>query len=168
MTSYDMFDNVLDEKPTHSARIRTSLGDVTVELHTEKAPMAANNFAFLAKEDFWKDTIIHRVIPGFVVQMGDPTGTGTGGPGYTFADELEHARDYGYPRGTLAMANAGPGTNGSQFFIVLKDAPLPPNYTVFGHVTEGMETVDAIAEQPTNHADRPKEDLFLLGVDLLS
>lgn len=168
MTSYDMFENVLDDQPTHSAVIRTSLGDVTVELHSDKAPLAANNFAFLAKEGFWENTIIHRVIPGFVVQMGDPTGTGTGGPGYTFADELEHAREHGYPRGTLAMANAGPATNGSQFFIVLKDAPLPPNYTVFGHVTDGMEAVDAIAEQPTDRADRPREDLFLLGVDLKS
>ena len=136
---------VLGDEPRYAATIVTSHGEIVVDLFNDEAPVTANNFAFLASEGFYDGTIVHRVVPRFVVQMGDPTGTGTGGPGYRFADELAAARQRGYPRGTLAMANAGKDTNGSQFFICLDDVGLPPQYSVFGEVTSGMETVDRIA-----------------------
>ena len=120
----------------------------------------AFTFAFLAGQGFYDATIVHRVVPGFVVQMGDPTGTGTGGPGYRFADELAAARDRGYARGTVAMANAGPDTNGSQFFVCLDDVGLPPQYAVFGRVTSGMDVVDSIAALPL-HGETPAQTCFV-------
>ncbi len=105
--------------------------------------------------------IFHRVVPGFVVQGGDPTGTGRGGPGYTFKDELNNPRPYS--RGTVAMANAGPNTNGSQFFICLEDVRLPYSYTIFGQVTSGMEAVDAIAQLPRS-GEKPNEDAVIESV----
>lgn len=148
-----------------SARITTSCGTIDIELFAEGAPVTANNFAFLASRQFYDATIVHRVIPGFVVQMGDPTGTGTGGPGYRFDDELGLAQQRGYARGSVAMANAGPDTNGSQFFICLDDVGLPPQYAVFGQVTDGMDVVDAIAEIPTRQ-ERPTETVFVEAVVL--
>jgi cyclophilin family peptidyl-prolyl cis-trans isomerase len=142
---YSEAQQVLDDGLTHRATITTSCGAIEVELFSQEAPRTANNFAFLASEGFYDATVIHRVVPGFVVQMGDPTGTGTGSPGYRFPDELAAARNRGYHRGTLAMANSGPDTNGSQFFICLGDVGLPPQYSVFGEVTDGMDAVDAIA-----------------------
>jgi cyclophilin family peptidyl-prolyl cis-trans isomerase len=133
---------------------------IDIELLTADAPVTANNFAFLAGRQFYDATIVHRVVPGFVVQMGDPTGTGTGGPGYRFADELGAAQQYGYTRGTVAMANAGPDTNGSQFFICLDDVGLPPQYAVFGRVTAGMD-----AEIPTRD-ERPLQTVFVESVEL--
>jgi cyclophilin family peptidyl-prolyl cis-trans isomerase len=112
-----------------------------------------NNFLFLAAQGFYDGVIFHRVIPGFMVQGGDPTGTGRGGPGYKFRDELDGPGTY--TRGTVAMANAGPNTNGSQFFIMHRDYGLPHNYTIFGKVTSGIEVVDAIAALPTGSQDRP-------------
>ena len=150
---------------TSSARITTSCGVIDIELLTADAPVTANNFAFLAGRQFYDATIVHRVVPGFVVQMGDPTGTGTGGPGYRFADELGAAQRYGYTRGTVAMANAGPDTNGSQFFICLDDVGLPPQYAVFGRVTAGMDVVDNIAEIPTRD-ERPLQTVFVESVEL--
>ena len=123
------------------------MGDFEAELYSDTAPMTVNNFVFLANEGFYDGVIFHRVVPGFVVQGGDPTGTGTGGPGYKFADEdIPSHRDY--EKGTLAMANSGPNTNGSQFFVCVADlrGRLPKQYNVFGKVTEGMDVVDSMVE----------------------
>jgi cyclophilin family peptidyl-prolyl cis-trans isomerase len=165
--SYPQAGQVLDDSLTHRATIATSCGTIEVELYSQEAPRTANNFAFLASEGFYDATVIHRVVPGFVVQMGDPTGTGTGGPGYRFADELASARNRGYSRGTLAMANAGPDTNGSQFFICLDDVRLPPQYSVFGEVTSGMDVVDRIAALPLR-GESPQQTCFVESVRLAS
>jgi cyclophilin family peptidyl-prolyl cis-trans isomerase len=162
---YTQAEQVLDDSLTHSATISTSCGDITVELFSQEAPRTANNFAFLASEGFYDATVIHRVVPGFVVQLGDPTGTGTGGPGYRFADELSSARNRGYSRGILAMANAGPDTNGSQFFICLADVGLPPQYSVFGEVTDGMDVADRIAALPLR-GESPEQTCFVEAVRL--
>jgi cyclophilin family peptidyl-prolyl cis-trans isomerase len=158
--TFDAPEQVLDAAPAHRASIETSCGTIELELLSGEAPFTANNFAFLAGEGFYDATVVHRVVPGFVVQMGDPTGTGTGGPGYRFADELEAARERGYARGTVAMANAGPDTNGSQFFVCLDDVALPPQYAVFGQVTGGMEVVDAIAALPLE-GETPAQTCFV-------
>ena len=165
MKQYQQAEQVLEEGKRYGATIKTSQGDVSVELFVGESPKTANNFAFLAKEGFYDGTVIHRVVPGFVVQMGDPTGSGSGGPGYRFDDELAAARNRGYDRGTLAMANAGPNTNGSQFFICLDDVGLPPQYAVFGEVTEGMDTVDAIAKQP-RRGEYPTPEITVESVTL--
>ena len=157
---YDAARQVLDDALNHEAVISTSCGDIRVRLHSQESPTTANNFAFLAGEGFYDATVVHRVVPGFVVQMGDPTGTGTGGPGYQFSDELSAARNRGYARGTLAMANAGPNTNGSQFFVCLDDVGLPPQYTVFGEVLDGMEAADRIAGLPLD-GESPRETVFV-------
>jgi cyclophilin family peptidyl-prolyl cis-trans isomerase len=163
--SFAQAEQVLDEALRHSATIRTSCGEIAVELYSQEAPRTANNFAFLAAQGFYDATVIHRVVPGFVVQMGDPTGTGSGGPGYRFGDELSAARNRGYERGTLAMANAGPDTNGSQFFICLDRVGLPPQYSVFGEVTSGMDVVDRIATVPLR-GESPRETVFVEQVTL--
>ena len=144
----------IDLSKTYTATIDTSAGEIAVEFYAADAPQTVNNFVFLAREGFYDDVIFHRVIPGFMVQGGDPTGTGTGGPGYRFRDELGHAKSQ-YNRGTLAMANSGPNTNGSQFFIMHADYALPNQYSVFGQVTEGLDIVDAIAGAPKGAQDRP-------------
>ena len=130
----------------YSAVITTDAGEVTVDLLEEKAPETVNNFVFLALNNYYDGVTFHRVIPGFMIQGGDPQGTGRGGPGYQFTDELPSAGEYEV--GSMAMANAGPDTNGSQFFIITGDAgvSLPPSYSLFGIVTEGMETVIAIED----------------------
>jgi cyclophilin family peptidyl-prolyl cis-trans isomerase len=131
----------------YSATLKTTAGDITIELFPQEAPKTVNNFVFLAKQGFYDGVIFHRTINGFMIQGGDPTGTGRGGPGYRFADEKVQRR---YTRGIVAMANAGPNTNGSQFFIVHgADAGLPPSYTIFGQVSAGMDSVDGIATAPT-------------------
>ena len=163
--TYQGPEQVLGEDARPTAAIRTSCGEVTVELFAHEAPTTANSFAFLAGEGFYDATPVHRVVPGFVVQMGDPTGTGTGGPGYRFGDELTMAQQHGYARGTLAMANAGPDTNGSQFFICLADVPLPPDYAVFGRVTDGMDAVDRIAAIPIS-GEEPQRRVFLESVTM--
>jgi cyclophilin family peptidyl-prolyl cis-trans isomerase len=119
----------IDPKARYTATIRTSEGDVGVELFADEAPRTVNNFVFLARQGFYDGVIFHRTIRGFMIQTGDPTGTGRGGPGYRFGDESVRRR---YTRGIVAMANAGPNTNGSQFFIMHGDSGLPPNYTMFG------------------------------------
>ena len=126
----------------YSAVLETSEGDIELALDSQNTPRTVNNFVFLAKQGFYNGTIFHRVIKGFMIQGGDPDGTGRGGPGYMFADEPFIGE---YKRGVLAMANAGPDTNGSQFFIMQEDKPLPANYVIFGHVASGMEVVDKIA-----------------------
>lgn len=136
----------IDTKKKYTAVMNTTEGEITLELFANKTPVTVNNFVTLSKKKFYENVIFHRVIEGFMIQGGDPTGTGSGGPGYRFADEKF---DGEYTRGTIAMANAGPNTNGSQFFIMHKDNPLPKNYVIFGKVTKGIEVVDAIATAPT-------------------
>jgi cyclophilin family peptidyl-prolyl cis-trans isomerase len=126
-------------------RLDTAAGTIVIELYTKSAPVAAENFATLAVAGFYDGVVFHRILPGFMIQGGDPTGTGGGGPGYAFPDEPFAGE---YTRGTVAMANAGPNTNGSQFFILVADYPLPHNYTIFGHVTSGMDVVDRIVAGP--------------------
>jgi cyclophilin family peptidyl-prolyl cis-trans isomerase len=132
----------IDSSKTYTAEIITELGTMTVELNATSTPVTVNNFVYLAKKKFYNKTVFHRVIEGFMIQGGDPKGDGTGGPGYKFNDEPITEN---YTRGTLAMANSGPNTNGSQFFIMHKDYPLPKNYVIFGKVTKGLEVLDAIA-----------------------
>ncbi len=143
------FDMTLEADKTYTATLQTNHGEMKVEFYVEDAPNTVNNFVNLAKEGFYDGTIFHRIISGFMLQGGDPTGTGTGGPGYRFADEPVKKE---YTKGTLAMANAGPNTNGSQFFIMHADYPLPPNYTIFGKVTEGMDVIDKIAAVPVGQS----------------
>jgi len=158
-----------------SATISTELGDIELDLYTESAPKASQNFIDLARKGFYDEVIFHRVIPGFVIQVGDgqhgkksslnPSRVGTGGPGYTFADEPVKGD---YVRGSLAMANAGPNTNGSQFFICTADLTglLPKNYTLFGQVTKGMDVVDRIVNAPRNARDLPDEPVAITGVSI--
>lgn len=136
----------LDMTKQYVATLKTGAGDIVVALNAKATPITVNNFVFLAKEKFYDNTIFHRTIKDFMIQGGDPEGTGMGGPGYKFDDEKFTGE---YTRGTIAMANAGPNTNGSQFFIMHEDYPLPPNYVIFGKVTEGLEVVDKIATAPT-------------------
>jgi cyclophilin family peptidyl-prolyl cis-trans isomerase len=145
------------------ATISTDRGDIEVDIFTTGAPKAAKNFLDLARKGFYDGVIFHRVVPGFVIQGGDPTGTGRGGPGYQFDDEKFEGDYY---RGTLAMANAGPNTNGSQFFICLADlvGRLPRNYIIFGQVTKGMDVVDQIAAGRTGAQDRPVEPVKMTAV----
>lgn len=147
--------------------IQTDKGDIEIELFPTDAPKTVENFLTLAQKNFYDGVIFHRVIKGFMIQGGDPTGTGRGGPGYTFADELNPATESyktGYTRGVVAMANAGPNTNGSQFFIMHADYPLPHNYTIFGRVTKGIEVVDMIANSPVSVDDRPLQDIVMKKV----
>jgi cyclophilin family peptidyl-prolyl cis-trans isomerase len=156
------------------AIIATEAGDIEVDLFTDGAPKAAANFVKLAKQGFYDDVIFHRCIPGFMIQGGDGefgkkatlnTGrVGTGGPGYKFDDEPFTGS---YVRGTLAMANAGPNTNGSQFFIMHADYALPKNYTIFGQVTKGLDVVDTIAAAPRNSRDLPDAPVAMKSVTIL-
>jgi len=130
------------ERIGQQVRIVTEKGEIVFDVFGDEAPKAASNFLALARDGFYDGLTFHRVEPGFVIQGGDPLGNGTGGPGYQFEDEPVTRK---YDAGIVAMANAGPNTNGSQFFIMLEDVPLPPNYTIFGKVTSGMETVRKIA-----------------------
>jgi len=139
-------DMTIDKNKQYSAILTTTAGDITIAFTTKETPITVNNFVTLARDKFYDNTIFHRVIKGFMIQGGDPKGTGTGGPGYTFDDEEFSGS---YERGTVAMANSGPNTNGSQFFIMHESSTsLPPNYVIFGKVTEGMDVVDAIASAP--------------------
>jgi cyclophilin family peptidyl-prolyl cis-trans isomerase len=159
-------DTVIDTERSYTATIRTNRGDITATLFADESPATVNNFVFLAREGFYDGVIFHRVIKGFMIQGGDPTGTGTGGPGYRFADELDAARSRGYKMGTLAMANAGPNTNGSQFFIMHQDYGLPPQYSVFGKATDGLDVVDEIATTATGAGDRPVEDVVISTIEI--
>ena len=147
------------------ATMHTNHGAIELQLHDEDAPKTVENFRKLAADGFYDGVIFHRVIPNFMIQGGDPTGTGTGGPGYTFEDEIN---EHKIVRGALAMANAGPNTNGSQFFIVTtEEAPwLDGKHTVIGKVVSGMETVDTIEGQPTDSRDKPLEDAKIERVQL--
>jgi cyclophilin family peptidyl-prolyl cis-trans isomerase len=147
------------------ATLHTNAGPVTVELFDDAAPKTVANFRKLSADGFYDGLIFHRVIRDFMIQGGCPEGTGTGGPGYTFEDEINENK---IVRGALAMANAGPNTNGSQFFIVTTDAApwLDGKHTVFGRVTEGMDTVDSIEAAPTGAGDRPTEPQVIERVEL--
>lgn len=153
----------IDPAKSYTVTIDTTAGSMSAELFPGDAPKTVNNFVFLARDGYYEDVIFHRVISGFMIQGGDPTGTGSGGPGYKFADEPVKRP---YTRGTLAMANAGPNTNGSQFFIMHADYPLPPNYTIFGKLTSGEEIVDVIANAPKGAQDRPTEPVKIKSVSV--
>ena len=145
--SYDKApEMVIDPAKTYTATLQTNKGTIEVEFLPGEAPNTVNNFVCLARDGYYDGTPFHRVVKGFMIQGGDPTGTGTGGPGYRFNDE-KVVRPYN--KGIMAMANAGPNTNGSQFFIMLEDYPLPPNYTIFGQVKSGQDVVDAIGNTQT-------------------
>ena len=148
-----------------NATMQTNHGTIEIELHDGDAPATVENFKKLAGDGFYDGVIFHRVIPDFMIQGGDPTGTGSGGPGYQFEDEFN---DRKVVRGALAMANAGPNTNGSQFFIVTADACpwLDGKHTVFGRVTAGMDVVDAISGLETGPGDRPREEVRIESVTL--
>ena len=150
----------------YSAVITTNMGDVTVDLFESLSPITVNNFVSLARDGFYDGLIFHRVIDDFMIQGGDPTGTGSGGPGYSFADEFN---DEKLVKGSLAMANAGPNTNGSQFFIVTADKTpwLDGKHTNFGFVTEGQEVIDAIAKVEKDARDKPLEDVVIESIAIV-
>src|SRR6187401_6868 len=155
----------VDPNKKYSAAFNTSRGEIVCELFAKDAPKTVNNFVFLARDKFYDGTVFHRVIPNFMIQGGDPTGTGTGGPGYEFEDEFN---DHTVERGALAMAKAGPNTNGSQFFIVTAEATpwLDGKHTVFGRVTSGMDIVDTISNVDTDAGDKPRADVTIERVEL--
>ena len=158
----------INVESSYTAEIETSSGSITIDLFTDVAPNTVNNFVTLSNDGYYNDVIFHRVIKGFMIQGGDPSGTGHGDmgkyPGYDFEDELENPMNY--ERGIVAMANRGPNTNGSQFFIMHADYPLPYQYTIFGKVTEGLETVDKIANVQTGENDKPVDDIVILSVKI--
>jgi len=151
----------------NTVTLKTNLGEIKFETYNADAPKTVKNFVDLANKGFYNGVIFHRVIKGFMIQGGDPEGNGTGGPGYTFEDELNpETESYktGYKKGVVAMANAGPNTNGSQFFIMHEDYPLPNNYTIFGKVISGQEVVDKIANVATDPNDKPLEPVVIESV----
>ena len=158
----------IDNSKSYSAIIKTSLGDMKVEFFTSDAPMTVNNFINLAQDGYYDGVIFHRVISDFMIQGGDPSGTGHGDygkyPGYQFQDELNN--QIPYSKGILAMANSGPNTNGSQFFIMHVDYPLPYNYTIFGKVVEGLDVIDIIATVETGAGDKPTSDVVIETVEI--
>ncbi len=154
----------------HEITLTTDKGVIVFQTYDADAPKTVENFITLAEKNFYTGVIFHRVIKGFMIQGGDPTGTGSGGPGYVFDDELTpgtESAQRGYVKGTVAMANAGPNTNGSQFFIMHADYPLPHNYTIFGHVVKGQEVVDAIASVATDDNDRPLTPIAIKSVTVV-
>lgn len=155
---------VIDPKKKYTAILHTSKGDVEVELFADKVPNTVNNFVFLAKDGFYNNTTFHRVIKDFMVQGGDPEGSGRGGPGYRFKDEFNSSLKHSGP-GILSMANAGPHTNGSQFFITHVATPwLDGKHAVFGKVTKGMDVVNAIPERDPMRARTPGEELISIEI----
>jgi cyclophilin family peptidyl-prolyl cis-trans isomerase len=160
--------------PNRTAVIQTNKGTIEVELLESDAPKTTENFITLAERGYYDGVIFHRVIKGFMIQGGDPTGTGRGGEaakGGRFDDEIDSSSalyQRGYKKGIVAMANAGPNTNGSQFFIMHADYPLPPSYSIFGRVTDGLDTVDAIATTPTAAGDKPVSEVKMEKVTIES
>ena len=158
----------IDKSKKYTAILHTEKGNITIALSADKTPVTVNNFVTLAKKGFYDNTIFHRIMKGFMIQGGDPKGNGTGGPGYQFDDEPFEGE---YTRGTVAMANAGPNTNGSQFFIMHQNYALAPNYVIFGKVTSGIETVDAIALSPvqvssSGEKSSPVNPVKVLTIDI--
>lgn len=156
----------VDPEKRYTAHMSTSMGDMVIALDPKKSPNTVNNFVFLALNHYFDGIIFHRIINGFVCQGGDPTGTGRGGPGYRFDDELPKAGQYEI--GSVAMANAGPNTNGSQFFLISgpNGANLPPQYALFGKIVKGLDVLDALQNVPTGGGDRPKEDVVIHSVTI--
>jgi len=159
----------IDQTKKYTAVLNTSIGKITIELNAAKTPITVNNFVGLSKKNFYNNTVFHRVINGFMIQGGDPKGDGTGGPGYQFDDEPFEGE---YTRGTVAMANAGPNTNGSQFFIMHAVYALSKNYVIFGKVTAGMEVVDKIATasvqaSPTGEMSMPVNPVKIESIQIL-
>ncbi|MBP7118904.1 peptidylprolyl isomerase [Candidatus Woesebacteria bacterium] len=160
---------IIDTKKQYQAIMHISEGDMTIDLAASMTPITVNNFVYLAKNKFYDGVIFHRVIDGFMIQGGDPEGTGSGGPGYQFDDEKFTGE---YTRGTIAMANAGANTNGSQFFIMHKDYPLPKNYVIFGKVSQGIEVVDKIATAATTisfggEKSKPVKPVTITSVEIV-
>jgi len=157
-------DMCIDPTKTYTAVLDTTLGSITIALDAAKAPRTVNNFVVLARYNYYNGIIFHRIINGFMCQGGDPTGTGRGGPGYRFADELPNPGEYQI--GSVAMANAGPDTNGSQFFLVSgpSGAGLPPLYSLFGQITEGMDVLATMQGIDTDRNDRPLTDVVINSV----
>ena len=156
----------IDKNKRYTATIDTSMGQMIVALDPLKAPKTVNSFVFLARYRYYEGIIFHRVIQGFVLQGGDPTGTGSGGPGYRFDDELPRKGEY--ELGSLAMANSGPNTNGSQFFVISGPSgmSLPPSYSLFGKVVKGLDVVEAIQNVPTARGDRPVVDVVINSITI--
>jgi|SRR3989344_5810168 len=160
-------DEAIQEAKSSMITIETNYGEIVFETYDNDAPNTVKNFITLAEKGFYNGLIFHRVIKGFMIQGGDPNGDGTGNPGYRFADELDpNTPSYkaGYKKGVVAMANAGPDTNGSQFFIMTEDYPLPNAYTIFGKVVSGQEVVDTIANLPTGANDKPLSPVIMKSV----
>jgi cyclophilin family peptidyl-prolyl cis-trans isomerase len=157
---------VIDPSKRYTAKLSTSMGELVIALDAVQAPKTVNNFVFLAREGYYDGVIFHRIIQGFMCQCGDPTGTGRGGPGYKFADELPKPRQYEI--GSVAMANAGPNTNGSQFFIVSgpSGVGLPPQYSLFGKVVKGLEVLAEMERVETDRSDKPLQDLTINSVEI--
>ena len=160
------FEDCIDPAKTYRAVVETDVGTFTIELDDEKAPKTVNNFVSLARYHYYDGIVFHRVIPDFVVQGGDPTGTGSGGPGYEFDDELPDAGEY--ELGSVAMANSGPDTNGSQFFVVTgpQGEQLPPNYSLFGKVVEGMDVVEKIEADGSPGSGTPKVEHRIVRITI--
>jgi peptidylprolyl isomerase len=156
---------VIDPAKRYTALMDTSMGELVIALDAAAAPKTVNNFVFLAAHHYYDGVIFHRIISGFMCQGGDPTGTGTGGPGYKFADEPVKQR---YQLGSVAMANAGPNTNGSQFFLISGQSGvnLPPQYNHFGQIVKGMDVLDAMQRVETDRRDRPHEDVVINSVTI--
>ena len=158
----------IDVNSKYTAEIQTTLGNIVIELFTDTSPITVNNFVNLSNDGYYNDVIFHRVIKGFMIQGGDPSGTGHGDmgkyPGYDFEDELDNPMNY--EKGIVAMANRGPNTNGSQFFIMHEDYPLPYQYTIFGKVVSGLDVVDSIGNVQTGENDRPNDDVVILSIKI--
>ena len=154
----------IDTAKKYTATLETTEGKIIIALSAKETPKTVNNFVYLSRKGFYDKTPFHRVIKGFMIQGGDPRGNGTGGPGYKFEDEPFTGI---YTRGIVAMANSGPDTNGSQFFIMHKDTSLPHAYTIFGRVISGMEVVDAIAAEKVNSNNRPLVDVVMTIVEVV-
>src|SRR3954467_1775124 len=159
-------DMVIDPSKRYTATVETSMGQLVIALDAVAAPKTVNNFVFLAREGYYDGVIFHRIIQGFLCQGGAPPGTGRGGPGYKFADELPKPRQYQI--GSVAMANAGPNTNGSQFFIVSgpSGVGLPPQYSLFGQVVKGLEVLDQMEKVKTGAGDKPVQDLTINSIEI--
>ena len=156
----------IDPKKKYHVKMETNRGVIELDLFPEHAPKTVNNFVFLVNEGFYDGITFHRVIPNFVIQGGDPAGNGTGGPGYKFEDEVRN-NPLMHERGVISMANAGPNTNGSQFFITVAATPwLTGNHTIFGEVVEGMDAVDKIVSVPRNAQDKPVKDVKVNSVKI--
>jgi peptidylprolyl isomerase len=156
----------IDPAKSYTAEMVTSMGTLTIHLDPTQAPRTVNSFVFLARYHYYDGIIFHRIIRDFVCQGGDPTGTGTGGPGYKFADELPKAGRYEI--GSVAMANAGPNTNGSQFFLISgpSGVGLPPQYALFGKIVKGLDVLEAMQNVDTDRSDRPKTDVVIESVTI--